>query len=65
MKYFTTEYAYIGNTKIHVFKENGVEAYYTIQNDYNVEGYCNCLKDMGYVEKHIEQFLEEMESEKK
>lgn len=49
MEYYTVEYAYMGNSKIRVFKENGVEAFCSIQNDYNVEGYCNCLRDLGYV----------------
>lgn len=65
MKYFTTEYAYSGNTKIHVYKENGIEAYHTIQNDYNVMGYCNCLEDMGYVQKYSEKYIEEIEGETK
>lgn len=45
------EEAYCGNTKIRVYKPNGVEAFYTIQNDYNVEGYCNCLEEFGYERK--------------
>lgn len=49
MKYYTIEPAYTGNSKIRVFNENGVEAYYTILDDYNVEGYCYCLQDFGYV----------------
>lgn len=49
MKYYTIERAYTGYSKIRVFKENGVEAYYTIQNDCNVEDYCNYLEGLGCV----------------
>lgn len=49
MKYYTIERAYTGYSKIRVFKENGVEAYYTIQNDCDVEDYYNYLKKFGCV----------------
>ena len=45
--FYTIEYAYAGNSKVTLFK-NGVITFYKIMNDYNVEGYCMCLEDMGY-----------------
>lgn len=54
-KYYTTDYAYMGNTKIRVFAANGKEEFEKIVNDYNVEGYCKCLEDMGYVAKNEEE----------
>lgn len=49
--YFIRSYAYIGNVRIDVYDHNGNLIHYTIDNDYNEIGYCNCLTDLGYEDR--------------
>lgn len=52
MRYYTVEFAYSGNSKIRVYSDSK-EISYTIVNDYNVEGYCKCLEDMGFEKRDL------------
>lgn len=45
---FIMSYAYIGNTQFEVFDNHNNLIYSSIQSDFNIQGYCNCLCDMGY-----------------
>lgn len=46
--YYFVDFAYTGNSKITLLNKDGWFSSYTIVNDYNVEGYCKCLRDFGY-----------------
>lgn len=69
-QYYTKE-AYLGNTEIITFV-NGKKEFSDIVSDYNVEGYTECLRTMGYVygypvvdieakKKRIEELEKELE----
>lgn len=47
VKQYVTKDAYTGNTEISIY-EDGKLVSSTIENDYNVDGYTNALKNMGY-----------------
>lgn len=49
MKQYVVSYAYVGNTKVHLY-ENGVLINSVIVADYDIPGYVSCLQSQGYVE---------------
>lgn len=50
MKHYTVKVHdhWLGEYKITVFNEDGVEEYCARVGGFAIEGYCQCLADMGY-----------------
>lgn len=50
MKHYTVELKnnWFGDYKVIVFNEDEIEEYCALVSSFNIEGYCQCLADMGY-----------------
>lgn len=60
MKQYTKEYAYDRNIKI-TFYENGVQTYFTIMSEWEVDGYLSAKEEDGWVEAYSQEQYDENE----
>ena len=60
MKQYTKENAYDRNIKI-TFYENGVQTYYNIMNEWEVDGYLSAKEEDGWVETYSQEQYDENE----